>query len=508
MSQLKKGAILNYGTIFLTNIVGIILTPFIIKSLGDAEYGLYILIGAFVGYISLFDFGLNNAVVRFVAKYRAERDTRGEENFLATTLIIYSIISFLVIGIGGILYVNIQYIFGESLTNQEIVKAEIMFVILVFNLAIRLPGGIFEGICSGYEQFVFPKSVNIIRYIVRSLTVVIILIYGGKAISIVVIDTVMNLLIIIVNAFFVFRKLKVKIKLHQFEIFLVKNIFSYSIWIFVGVLVGQFQWQGGQLVLGILSDTKVVAIFAVGIVLGTYYATFSSAMTGVFLPRATQMIVANASGEELTSLMIKIGRISFLVLVYILIAFFLYGKQFIYLWVGEIYNDSWLIAFIIMLGYTVPLIQAFGHSILQAKNKLAFKSLLYLFFIVVGTILGAFLVKRLGAVGMVFGSTLGWIIAQLIMNIYYRKVIRLNVVRFFKEVLSRIFVVSLIVLFIGGGIDKIPGEGWLSFVIKTSFYSVSYVVLMYSFAILPDEKKLFNSLWKGIFYKNKIERIC
>lgn len=51
MSQLKKGAALSYLTIILTNVVGLALTPFIIKYLGNDEYGLYTLIGALVGYI-------------------------------------------------------------------------------------------------------------------------------------------------------------------------------------------------------------------------------------------------------------------------------------------------------------------------------------------------------------------------------------------------------------------------------------------------------------------------
>ena len=76
MSQLKKGAILSYGNILLTNIIGLVITPFMIKALGDSEYGLYTLIGSLVTYFSLMDFGLNNTIIRFVAKYRAEKDLR------------------------------------------------------------------------------------------------------------------------------------------------------------------------------------------------------------------------------------------------------------------------------------------------------------------------------------------------------------------------------------------------------------------------------------------------
>ena len=95
MSQLKKGAFLNYATIFLTNVVGLLLTPFILNHLGKEEYGVYTTIGALVGTISVLDLGLNNTIVRFVAKYQAEKDKKGEENFLATTMIIYFCISLL-----------------------------------------------------------------------------------------------------------------------------------------------------------------------------------------------------------------------------------------------------------------------------------------------------------------------------------------------------------------------------------------------------------------------------
>src|SRR5690625_3872798 len=97
MSQLKKGALLSYANIFLTNVIGLILTPFIVKSLGDSEYGLSTLIGAFVAQISILNLGLNNTVIRYISKYRAEKDKKGEENFLSSIMLIYCGMSFLVL---------------------------------------------------------------------------------------------------------------------------------------------------------------------------------------------------------------------------------------------------------------------------------------------------------------------------------------------------------------------------------------------------------------------------
>ncbi len=490
MSQLKKGAILSYITILLTNVIGLLLTPFIIKSLGDAEYGLYMLIGAFVGYITVLDFGLNNTIVRFVAKYRAEGDKKGEENFLATTMYIYGIISLLIGLLGVILYFNLENIFGESLTAAELSKAKVMFIILIFNMVITLPGGAFTAICSGYEHFVFPRSINIVRYMVRSALVVGLLLWGGDAIGLVVLDTGMNLAVIGFNGYYVFKKLKVTFKLHFFHIPLVKQIFSYSIWVFILALVSEFQWKAGQIVLGTLTNTTTVAIYAIGLLLGSYYGAFSGAIGGVFLPRATKMIVKNSNGKELTEMMIKIGRISLIVLLLILGGFVLYGKQFVILWVGESYINSWFVALIIMIGYTIPLIQSFANLILSAKSLFAFKAFIYITFIGLGTLFGTLLVKDYGVIGMATGTTLGWLIAQICMNIYFSKVINLEIGLFYKKMFYKIIPSFIVIMLIGYFITRIPGSGWLNFSIKGTLFCMTYIIGMYVFGMVASEKDL------------------
>lgn len=490
MSQLKKGAVLSYLTIFLTNGIGLLLTPFMIHKLGDSEYGLYTLIGSLVGYISVLDFGLNNTIIRFVAKYKALKDKKGEENFLATTMLIYGLISTMVLIVGVCLYFNLESVF-DKLTPIEIEKAKVMFVILIFNLTITLPGGAFAAISNAYEKFVFPRTLNIIKYIVRSLLLISLLLYGGDSIAIVILDTIINILVISINAFYVFKKLNVKMKLYQFETTLVKQIFSYSIWIFVFAMVGQFQWRSGQIILGVVSGTTAVAIYGIGIMLGTYYGTFSTAISSVFLPRATQMTVLDTPSAELTDMMIRIGRFSLVSLLMILGGFFLYGKQFIYLWVGKTYDQSWLIAVIIMFSYTIPLVQSFANSILEAKSMFSFKAIVYISLIAIGTFIGTFLIRYFGIVGLIIGTTSGWLLSQVIMNFYFHNVLKLEIIRFYKELLYKLFPVFIVVVTIGYGINYIPGTNWSNLILKIFIFSVVYCSAMFKFGLNSSEKNTF-----------------
>lgn len=493
MSQLKKGVILSYINIFLTNVIGIVLTPFIIRSLGSSEYGLYTLIGSFVTYLTLMDLGLNNTIIRFVSKYRAENDKAGEEIFLGTSLKIYSLISLILTIVGVIIYFNLDYIFSKSLTVDEIYKAKIMFLILVFDIAIALPGGTFTAICNAYESFVFPRVMSISRYIFRAISIVSILLLGGKAISIVVIDTVLNLIIVSFTIFYVFKYLNIKFDFAKTSNALVKQIFNYSIWVFLLGIVSQFFWNTGQIVLGIQTDTKTIAIYGVGIMLGGFYGGFAGAVNSVFLPKATKMSIEN-SNQELTDTMTKLGRISFMILMFIFIPFALFGREFIQLWVGNTFSQSWLITLLIMMVYTIPLMQNFAHSLLEAKNKVRYKVLVYIIFIGIGIALGAFLTKQYQGLGMAIGICSGWLVAQVFLNVFFVNVLHLNMMYFYKNIfINRLTYSIIFVSIISILINYIPSGNWILFGVKIVIFVAVFGIILFQFGMNKTEKTLILS---------------
>lgn len=493
MSQLKQGAILSYVIIVLSNVVGLVLTPFIVRQLGQSEYGLYIMLGALVGYISLLDFGLNNTIVRFIAKYRANKDFEGQKNFLATVLIIYFVISAIVVLLGFVFYFNLEGVF-KKLDSSELAIAKKLFILLIFNLAISLPGGIFNGICNGYEKFVFPRVLKIVRYIVRTILVFAILSYGGKSIALVMIDTSLNILAIFANLYYVLKVLKIKIKLTHFEKQQVKSIFTYSIWIFLFVIQSKLFWQSGQMILGITVNTEAVAVFAIGIVLSGYFGAFAGAINGVFLPKATFMVEKNSSRKELTDTFIKIGRIVAVILIFIWSGFLLFGRNFIYLWVGEAYDDSYFICLIIMTAYILPLVQSFANSIIEATGQFKFKAKVYFILISIGIIIGGLLSRYYGYWAIAWCYSIFWVISQIIMNWYFDKNLNIDIPLFFKKTFGKIILPTVGAIIFGIIINNLLGTNWLQFSFKIILYTICYFVLAYFFILNSYEKQLLSPL--------------
>lgn len=492
MNHYKKAALLSYVKLAVTNIGGILITPYIIKMLGDSEYGLYTLIGAFVGYLSILDLGLNNAIVRYVSKYRAQKDKEGESNFLAVSLLIYLGIGALLMIFGFVFYFNVDYLFGDTLTIEQLQKAKWMLIILIINLGFTLPGGAFTGICTGYEAFVFPRILSIAKYLLRVIMVVAILNLGADALGIVILDSVLNLGFILVTLWYVLKKLDVKFKLQKFEWFYVKDIFSYSIWIFIFGLVYQFQWRTGQVILGTHMDTIIVAVFGIGVMLGIYFTTFGNIINGLILPKAVKNVYNNSTPEVLTEQMIKVARVSLFLLLFVFGGFAVIGKDFIELWVGYTYRNSYYIALLIMIVYIMPIAQGYAHSILEAKKLLKFKTLSFLIACVLGLAIGGFLSYRYAEMGMIIGLVIPLFILQwIVMNVFYAKKIKIDVLRFFRRIIKILLLYSILITILYF-VFKEFNITWISFIIKAVVYCALSVFMSY-FIMNSYERKLISS---------------
>ena len=97
-NQRKLGAFLSYLSIIISTIVQLLYTPFLIRMLGQSEYGLYSLVSSVIGYLTVLDLGFGNAIVVFTAKYRANKEYEKEKKLHGMFLVIFCIIGLMLFG--------------------------------------------------------------------------------------------------------------------------------------------------------------------------------------------------------------------------------------------------------------------------------------------------------------------------------------------------------------------------------------------------------------------------
>ena len=506
-SQLKAGAILSYVSLFVTNIVGILYTPIMLRLMGPSEYGLYSLVAAIVGYLTVLDMGLGNTIVRYIAKYRALGDKDGEYNLNGMFLCLYTLIGILAAGIGIVLCLNVENLFGNSLSMQELEKAKMMMGLLVFNLSITFPLGVFGAIMNAYERFVFPKIVNIIRVIINPCIMLPLLFIGYRSVTMVLVTTLLNIICLLINVGYCFKQLHIRIHFNNFQWSLLKEIGRYSFFIFLNIIVDKIYWSTDQFILGMFSGTVIVAIYAVASQLSMYYMNFSTAMSGVFLPRVTQMVTQNATDKELSDMFIKTGRIQYIIMAYILSGFLLVGKDFIILWAGEGYETAFFIAIVIMIPLTVPLIQNLGITILQAKNLHAFRSNVYIIIAILNLCMSIPLAKIWDGFGCALATGISLSIGNIIIiNIYYWKKINLDIPRFWLNI-CKMTVPVVIAIILGVGANYwLDMTGFMKIITTGSLFTLVYIPLMWFLGMNKYEKQLFLGPIKEVGKKLSIVR--
>ena len=349
----KKGVILSYVLMVFEIFSTLFLTPFIIRSLGQAEYGVYKLAASVATYLMLLDMGIGNAIVRYIAKYRTTGDVKKEQQFFGVAQVYYCVVALVAAIISVALVIGFPKFFAIGLSKEEILLGQKLLVIISINTVVTLATAVFSNIIIGYGLFSISKGASIAQIIVRVVLTVFALRIGFKSIAIVVINLVMTVLCRSGFAVYVFYKLKLKPMLRGVNKRFVKDIVSYSTWVLLQMIATQINAFADQILLGALvpGAAAIIAIYGVGVQIVQYFQSIGSAFSGVLMPGVVQMVEKKADVLTIQNEMIQIGRIILLVLSAILGGFIVYGRQFVELWAGQEYRDGYYVALILMVAY-------------------------------------------------------------------------------------------------------------------------------------------------------------
>ena len=500
VNQVKVGIVLSYAVIVLNMVIGIIYTPLLTKQLGQSEYGLYSLVTTIISYLTILDFGFGNSIIIYTAKYRANSQKKEEQKLHGMFLIIYTVIGIIAGIVGIIIWANVDRFFGARMTTQELEKAKVLMGILTFNMVITFPFSIFSSIITAYEKFVFAKILNIIRILLNPIITVILLKLGYKSIGLVILTTVLNIMVLLMNFLYCKTKLKIKIKFAKIDKAILFSIMSLSIWVFLNSIIDKVNWSLDQFVLGIVSGTREVAIYSVAANLITMYINFSVALSGVLLPKIATMEENKASDTEFTDVFIKTGRIQYILMALITSGFILFGREFINItWVGIEYDKSYFIALILMIPTLIPLIQNVGLNILQVKKQYKFRVIVLFILAIINVIISIGLAKIYGGIGAAMGTAIITILGAIIfMNIFYYRKTNIDIPKFWKNIFK--LTIPVIIACAFGILQKklLNIDSTKILMLQILIYTFMYSILMWTIGMDQYEKNIIQVPLKKI----------
>lgn len=332
--SLKKNSFWNIGNYGFSIVSLFFLFPFMIRHLGDSNYGFFIFLGTINGMATIANFGFGEATLRFVALYYNANNKEKLREILSTSFWTYLVL-------GCITSLCIVFFAEEIIYLLKGIQIEKNLAINLLRISaltffIRFIVGIYSTIPQALQRFDISSKITIVETILRVLFYIVILNldYGIEGVvltefTLAIIMSFINIIVSsrLINTYNLFEK-PTRIAFNE--------IFSYSIFSFLSQIVGLLWQYADRLLLGYFIGTTAIAYFAVPQQIIFKILGLVSAGSMVLLPRFSMIKLDEPSKKVFKDF--TIISLLFSIVVFSTLAFVV--KDFIALWISPSFSSE------------------------------------------------------------------------------------------------------------------------------------------------------------------------
>jgi len=416
---MKKQLFTSSAFRLLENIVmvtiSLLLTPFLIKTLGHNDYGLWLLTLSILGWFNVIDLGFPAAVQRHITIALEKNDHTQINTVFSTSLALFGSLGLL--SAMGLL-VLAQYPTVLGVNEASAVTFTTAMMMLALKVIWDFLMNAFNGFFSGMLRYDIDANIATFNSILKALLVFLLIpdmnIFGAVAATLCA-DFLSNILKVI-YAKKLFKPLSFKLSLISFTE--LKALFHFSKHIIAGGIARAISKQSDPIIVTKLFELTLVPIYSVANRLSTLVEGFAASISGIFQPVFTRMVARN---ENMEAMFNEVTAINILVYSILYQSLLIFGGLFILLWVGNEFFDSILLMNILVFSFLCRALNwsINGVLIAQANHKLL--AITNLFGALINITCSIVLSKYIGIIGIAVGTSIGFFITDVLLNLVLLK---------------------------------------------------------------------------------------
>jgi O-antigen/teichoic acid export membrane protein/choline kinase len=399
----------NVGTRYLglavNVVIGLLLLPVNLAYLGPAAYGLWMLTASVTTYFTVFDLGYGGAIIKFVAEYRAKKDPQALNEVLSTTF-------FLFCGIGVACYIAavILSFFLPAIFNlapEQGHAAQVILLIVGFNVAIQFPFSIYGGVVNGFQRYYLNNVIGTASNVLAAVANVLVLWNGGGVIEVVALTTIVRVapyLLYLRNARAVFPAMELRLSL--FRKARLREVTGFSIYIAVIDWAARLNYTVDTLVIGMFMNTTAVAVYAVAQRLSEALLRLTHQLHVFLFPAVVHSEVTGDRAQQVR-MFVHASRFQLAVSVALCGALAAVADTLIPVWLGRGgFEESALLAQLLAYVVVVRAWTAMPGMILKGTGRPKFVAVTTSWCALANVLLSIGLVQLYGLVGVAMGTVI------------------------------------------------------------------------------------------------------
>lgn len=484
--QIKVGAILSYLSIAPNIVAGLIYTPWMVRQIGQGDYGLYTLANSLIT-LFLVDFGLGSAVSRYIAKYRAENRQDKIDNFLGVVFKLYLIIDAVIVVALTIVYFLLDKIY-INMPREELERFRVIYIMAASFAVVNFPCVSFNGILNAYEKFIQMKLADVMYRVLLVALTVLALFLGHGVYALVAVHAIVGLLIIIYKFIVIKRQLPVKANIHFRDRSLYVDLFGFSIWTTVAALSQRLVFSITPSILGVVASSTAIAVFGIVATIEGYTYTVTGALNGMFMPRVARIYSSDRATEQVFPLLLGVGKFQFAVNGLIIAGFAVIGKDFIRLWMGPGYEQAYYgILLVTIPGLFYNSLEV-ANTAMVVQKKVKVQAEIGMGVGLINVILSFWLSGRWGVVGACWSIFAAYSFRAIAYLAVIWKKMKLDIPRFVMKCYVAMGIPIIAAIILTSLLITKEIDGWAMLIMKGAVVTVVYAVMVFAVGLDAGER--------------------
>lgn len=443
--KLIKSSLLGTSSWILNIVISFFMMPFLIHSLGDKHYGLWILVSTFMGYYGLLDLGLSSAVSRFISRAIGRND-KDERKVIVCT----SFYTFLILGLIVLIATLVFTYFADVIVSAEddLYLFRILLLIMGLSLAVKFPLRVFTGVVLANLYQYISRLINIVITIIRTLLIVYVVISGFGLIAIAIITALCSILSGICVTCFAFRiESGMSISPAFFRKNRVHQLFGYSIYVFLGRVANLLKYSVDSFVIAKFVSLGMVTHYGIALRLCDHFNSLMANIVNVATPVFSQEEGKNDFDSIRKKFLFTI-KISTYLAMFVGVMILMCGKPFIQRWMGHEYVDSYPILVVLIIPIIIGSCQTPLFSVLYGISKHRIVAYINISEGISNLVLSLILVQYYGMLGVAIGTAIPMAITTIVAYPYYVcRVLKIRLNEYYAKILTYVMT-SLLSLFV------------------------------------------------------------
>lgn len=499
----KMGIMLSYINTILSMVFGIILSSYIIKALGDTEYGLYQTVTAFANYLLILELGTGTITQRNVVICYQKNDRESIDKTISTMWLITIILALVIFAISILFYCSIGYLYQNTMTPDQIKYAKKIFFFFMGNLLLTFLTQTLNGYTLGVKKFSFAQIAKLVKAVMRTVTIIGITVFYKHSIVIAAVDFCLSLVIFLLTFYFCRKKCSMHIRIGLFDKSIIVESLPLCLALLLQSVIQQANNSVDKVIIGARLSVASVAVYSVAQYIYSIFVSVMIAPVTMYLPQVAKDLNRNLDRHRFTDTLIQPTRLITLISGIILFGFIAVGKQFIIVFYGIEKVQAWIYALILIIPLFLSMTNGVVINILDITKKRLVRSLVLFGVTLVNILFTWIWVNRFGVIGAVMATAVTMFVGQvIILNIYYNFALNIEMFRLYWTAYSRTIPILAVSAAIAYLISSFFSSALLGMLVGGCLYVSIVAFLLYKFSLNSTEKRVVSQCMSKIKRKS------